>query len=375
MKRMHMTWTAPLVIGIAAIGIAASGWAQASSAEDAPENGPLHIDEATQKSLGIVTATIAPRIAGAELRAPGEVKANAYATTLVSPRVPAQVVRRHARLGDDVKAGQPLVALSSVEVAEAQGTLIVAERDWQRVRALGADAVSAKRYTEAQVARDQAYAKLRAYGVTATEIAALQRKGSRGADGEFALVAPQDGRVISDAFVVGERIEPGRNLFTLVDESSVWIEAQLAPAVSARMRTGASVRVVAHGQTMQGNVIQLAHRTDENSRTAPVRIEVANANDALHTGEFVDVFIATGEEAPVLGVADAALVQLQGQTVVFKREADGAFEPVPVDAGDARGGFTQIKRGVVAGDVVVVDGAYELKARLLKSQLGEGHGH
>jgi cobalt-zinc-cadmium efflux system membrane fusion protein len=343
------------------------------AAEHGEEN-PLVVDIATQKQLGIVTAPVLAQALTEELRAPGEVKANAYATTLVSPRVPAQIVRRHVKLGDTVKAGQPLVTLSSVEVAEAQGALIVAGRDWSRVKALGADAVSAKRYTESQVARDQAYAKLRAYGVSEGEITALTREGSNRATGEFALVAPQAGRITTDDFIAGERVEPGKVLFTLVDEARIWVEAQLAPDAAERVKAGTAVRVIAHDQTLTGAVTQLSHRTVEASRTTPIRIEVPNENDALHPGEFVETFIATRGTANVLGVPSDAIVQLQGQPTVFKAEANGRFEPTPIQAGETRGTLTVIKQGLAAGDVIVVQGAYVLKARLLKSQLGEGHG-
>jgi cobalt-zinc-cadmium efflux system membrane fusion protein len=368
---MKPIWT----FSVTAMLAASLAWAseEKKPAEHAEEN-PLVVDAVTQKELGIVTAPVAAQVLSEELRAPGEVKANAYATALVSPRIPAQIVRRHAKLGETVKAGQPLVTLSSVEVAEAQGALIVAEREWARVKQLGAEAVSAKRYTESQVGRDQAFAKLRAYGVSDGEIASLTRQGSNRANGEFALLAPQAGRITTDDFIVGERVEPGKVLFTLVDETRVWVEAQLAPDVAERVAGGAPARVVAHDQTLKGSVTQLSHRTVEASRTTPIRIEVPNEGDALHPGEFVETFIATHGIMNVLGVPNEAVVQLQGQTVVFKAEADGHFEATPIQAGETRGAQTVIKQGLSAGDIVVVQGAYALKARLLKSQLGEGHG-
>jgi membrane fusion protein, heavy metal efflux system len=370
---MKSVWITTASLLLAATVTFAAEEKKPAAPEYAEEN-PLVVDVATQKELGIVTARIAPEAMTDEIRAPGEVKANAYATSLVSPRIPSQVVRRHAKLGDTVKAGQPLVTLSSVEVAEVQGALIVAERDWARVKSLGTEAVSAKRYTESQVARDQAYAKLRAYGISEGEIATLSRKGSQRANGEFALVAPQAGRITSDDFIAGERVEPGKVLFTVVDESRVWIEAQLAPDVAEHITTGSAVRVVAHDNTANGTVIQLSHRTTEASRTTPIRIEVPNEGDALHAGEFVETFIATRGTSDVLSVPSDAVVQLQGQPTVFKVEANGHFEPTPIQAGETRGTRTVVKQGLAAGDVIAVQGAYVLKARLLKSQLGEGHG-
>jgi cobalt-zinc-cadmium efflux system membrane fusion protein len=363
------------MIGLAAllatsVAIAAE---EKKSVVHANEN-PLVIDAATQKQLGIVIAPVTARRLVEELRAPGEVRANAYATVLVSSRLPAQVVRRSAKLGDAVGVGQALVTLSSVEVAEAQGALIVATREWQRVKALGSDAVSARRFTEAEVARDQAHAKLRAYGVSDGDIAALLRKGSSRATGEFALLAPQAGRVTTDDFLVGERVEPGKVLFTLVDETRVWVEAQIAPSAAERVSKGAAARIVAHDETSIGRVIQLSHRSTEASRTTPVRIEVANDNDFLHAGEFVEAFIATEDATSAISVPTEAIIQLQGQAVVFKAGANDLFEPTPIRTSGVRGADTIVDEGIAPGDVIAIKGAYALKARLLKSELGDGHG-
>jgi cobalt-zinc-cadmium efflux system membrane fusion protein len=72
-----------------------------------------------RRTLGLATESLAARPIGDGLRAPGEVRLNAYATAQVTPRITAQVIARHARLGDRVVPGQPLVTLSSVELAEA----------------------------------------------------------------------------------------------------------------------------------------------------------------------------------------------------------------------------------------------------------------
>ncbi|TDR37719.1 cobalt-zinc-cadmium efflux system membrane fusion protein [Tahibacter aquaticus] len=343
--------------------------------EEHAEESPLAINAATQKQLGIATAVAELRTLEEEIKAPGEVKANAYATTLVSPRIPAQIVRRHKKLGDEIKAGETLVSLSSVEVAEAQGAYIVAEREWQRVQALGAEAVSGKRFTESQVARDQARAKLRAYGIGDGEIASLLKQGSARASGEFSLVAPQAGRITSDDFIVGERVEPGKVLFTIVDEATVWVEAQLAPSAAERVVAGAAVRVIAHTQTLPGKVVQLSHRTQEGSRTSPARIEVANDGDLLHTGEFVEAYIATASTTKALAIPTEAIVQLQGQPSVFVAEEPEHFETLSITLGEVRGAWTVVTGGLEPGTTIAVKGAYALKARLLKSALGEGHGH
>ncbi|MDF3981531.1 efflux RND transporter periplasmic adaptor subunit [Luteibacter sp. PPL201] len=345
---------------------------QAPPASDAPAFHPLALDAAAIKEAGIVVANAALRSVTDQVRAPGEVKVDAYATALVSPRVASQVIARKVKRGDVVRKGQPLVVLSSVDVAQTQGELIVAAQDWARVSSLGPEAVSARRYNESLVQRDQARAKLKAYGLSDGQISALVKRGSSAADGRFELIAPQDGRVTTDSFIVGERIEPGRALFTVVAESSVWVDARLAPAVAEQVHPGAPATIVAHDSETQGKVIQRAHQTDERTRTVDVRIDVPNDKDRLHPGELVEARIAITSQAQQLAVPAEAVVLLQNQPTVFVRgKKPGQFEPVPVDVGETRDGWTDIKQGLTQGTPYVSKGAFTLKARILRSQLGD----
>lgn len=348
------------------------------SGEHAEEAGGEHGEEEASKSIkmdakamaaaGIRVTKLDKALLNEELRTPGEVLDNAYATTLITPRVESLVVRRHAKLGDEVKAGTPLVTLSSVEVAQTQGALLIAEQEWKRMQSLGRDAVSGRRYSEAQVAVEQARAAARAYG--------LPGSAAGRANGEFTLTAPHAGRLTDDAFIVGERIEPGRALFRLVDETVVWVDAKM-PAENARRITIGSVAQVIHGDMrLTGKVVQRAHRTSEDTRNALIRIEVLNKNDSLHGGDYVEVYVDAGSAKEAqLAVPNAAVLQLEGETVVFRQNADSTIEPVAVRVGAVIGDRTVIAEGLQVGDTVVTEGAYVVKAQILKSQLGEGHAH
>jgi membrane fusion protein, heavy metal efflux system len=345
-----------------------AGPEEGEHAEGAEGARAVTMDAAAMKAAGIRLAVLQPTALGEQLRAPGEVLDNAYGTTLITPRVEALVVRRHAKLGDEVRAGAPLVTLASVEVSDAQAELRIAEQEWKRVSALGREAVAGRRITEAKVALDRARAKAQAYGLPGT--------ASGSASGQFTLTAPHAGRITEDDFVVGERIEPGKPLYRLVDESVVWVDAKLPSGVMPRVAVGSPATVVVGGERMTGKVMRAAHRTSEATRNAVVRIEVPNPNDRLHGGDFVDVYLdAEAGAGTSLAVPTAALVQLEGDNVVFRENAAGALEAVPVRTGAVIGDTTVIEEGLKAGDRIVVDGVFALKAQLLKAQLGEGHGH
>ena len=363
-----------------------AAWSQEAHDEEAPgahaeaggheEGGAIEMAAAEREAQGIRTARVAPRALAESVTAPGEVRMNAYASAQVTPRIGAQVVARHARLGERVEKEQRLVTLSSVAMAEAQGALIEADREWTRVRKLGREVVSDKRYIAAQVARQRAYATVRAYGMTAAQIDRLlaDSDASR-ATGEFDLLSSQAGTVIRDDFVVGEVVEPGRVLSEVSDESLLWVEAQLRPEQAGAVAVDTPARVSRDGaHWLDGKVVQLHHRLDEGTRTQGVRIEVANRGDELHPGEYVDVSLEAAAAQARIAVPKDAVLLMQGAPTVFKVEGD-ELHPQPVETGVTRGGFTEIRAGLAQGDEIVTQGAFLLKSLALKSQMGSGHGH
>jgi membrane fusion protein, heavy metal efflux system len=356
----YMSFHAAFALAFAVFGVPAV----------AEEASPPRLDARAAQDAGIVVSQLATRELADEIKSPGEVTMDAYSTVLVSPRIESMVLSRKVKLGDVVKAGQPLVVLSSVQVAETQGALIVAEQEWQRVSSLGPQAVSGRRYTEVQVQRDQARARLRAYGLSDGQIQGVLRAGSAKADGSYELLAPTDGRVTTDQFLVGERVDAGRTLFTVVKEGSVWVEARMPPAEAERVAAGNAARILIHDQSLPGKVVQRSHQTDEKTRTVPVRIAVDNRRDLLHPGELVDARVAVGGRR-VSAVPAGAVVLLQNQSTVFIARGNNAFEPVAVQVGETRDGWVEIREGLKPGAAYVSEGAFALKARLLRSQLGE----
>ncbi len=335
----------------------------------------LSADE--QRSAGVVIDSVMPRSLNETVRVPGEVVINAYRSARVTPRITAQVVSRHVRLGEQVETGQPLVTLSSVEMAGAQGALIVADREWQRVKSLGRSTVSERRYTEAQVAQQQALAKVQAYGMTAAEATALMQSGNASkATGAFDLLAPQAGTVLQDDFIVGELIEPGRVLIDISDESVMWVEAQTAANSLMEIDPRSTARVSLDGiNWLEGTVIQRHHRLDETTRTQGLRIEVDNADDRLHPGQFVEAEIVTGVSAPVMAVPSSAITMIEGEPKVFKFENGHEFHAEEIEVGPTIGDWVVILAGLSEGDQIATTGVFHLKSLLLKSSLGEGHAH
>ena len=303
--------------------------------------------------------------------APGEVQLNQYTSADVAPLVDAVVVERHAQLGDAVVANQRLVTLASVEVAGAQGQLRIASAEWQRSRKLGKATVGAKRYTEAEVAYEQAKLTLSAYGLDDKQIDAITTRNQKGALGRFELSAPLPGTVLLDDFRIGQRIEAGQRLFLIADESQIWIEANLSPDQANSVSVGISVRVKMGGHWHNGKVIQKHHLLDEQTRTVPLRIAVEPDGEHHHAGEFVQVSIDLVDQAEgssmTLVVPESALMQDDEQNwTVFVEVESGHYQQTVVNRGVSRGDRVAIS-GLDEGTRVVTSGAFFLAAELAKS--------
>ncbi len=344
--------------------------------EEGKEENTVHLNDEQRRIANIQVETLTPHAIAEEVEAPGEVVLNAYATSQITPRIEAQVVERFSRLGDNVEKDQPLVLLSSASMAEAQGALLIAEKEWQRVKKLGKQVVSEQRYLESRITYQQAYSRLLAYGMTEEQANKLVRNKAIGkADGSFTLLSPQKGTVIRDDFIVGQMVQPGDLLFEITDESSIWVEARINPSIMSKVNVGAAVRILANGKWMSGKVIQIHHALDEVTRTMAVRLEIPNPGDHLHPGQFVTTRIQVGssDNAEMTVPMDAVMRSPDGDWQVFVEKKAGEYEPQEVEIIRSIPGMAIIE-GLAPGTRVVTKGAFFVQSEFAKSGF-EVHNH
>jgi cobalt-zinc-cadmium efflux system membrane fusion protein len=115
---------------------------------------------------------------------------------------------------------------------------------------------------------------------------------------------------------------------------------------------------------------------DPGSRTIPVRLEVANADGRLRPGMSATVWLPVGDEGRLLAVPAASLQRLHEAWCVFLPRGEGRFEARRVGRGRDLGGEVEILSGIAAGETVVVEGAFLLKAEGEKAESeGAHHDH
>ena len=307
------------------------------------------------------------------------IQANQDRLAHVAPRVPGRVVKVNASLGDRVKQGQPLAMLDSIELGEARSGYLqaaseaaVTQAGLDRAERLQTDnIIPEKDYLRARAEQQKAHAALRAASDKLRMMGVDPKKLSGSV---FPLVAPFAGTVIEKDAVLGELAHPDASLFTVADLSTLWIESDLFEKDLGKVKVGAQATITVSaypGEVFKGRLTYISSTMNKETRTVKARVEVPNPDGRLKPEMFASAAInTTGSSNKVLIVPEEAVLLLQGQPTVFVAERSG-FEPRAVEVGERVQGYAVLKSGLVAGESVVVSGAYALKARLLKSSIGD----
>jgi len=335
--------------------------------------------EATQRA-GIVLTTVTSGLGGSTLRLPGVVEANAYKQVTATPLVGGRVTRVLAELGQTVRAGQPLAEVFSPEVAEAETRFVSAraeldahERELQRTERL-VEIGSASRqelerlhaeHTAKLTAIESARSRLQLLGLSA---AAISNLGPGQDVGAVATVpAPIAGVVTERMANPGLNVETTTKLFTVVDLSTVWVVAVAYEKDFGRVHVGApsSVTTTAFPDAvLQGRVSYIDPQVNADTRTAKVRVEVPNPRQELRLGMFADVSVDATGAGTVALVPRTAVQNVGNRTVVYLADTKqpGRFVERDVRLGDRAGNDVAVLSGVQAGDTVVADGSFAIRA-------------
>lgn len=362
----------------------------------ADAEGVVELSAEERAAVEIATAPVEERRLAALLETTGEVGYEEDRIAHVAPRVPGRVQRVPVSLGDEVRRGQVLAVLDSVELGQAKAAFLaartreeLARRNYERESLLYADRITSERemlearaaFEEAASMRGSAQETLRLYGIAADRLEELA-PGDPGAS-LLPVHAPIGGRITEKHATLGELATPADTLFTIGDLGHVWIWIDVYETDLARVHLGdgVEVRVEAFpGRTFSGEVTYLSPEVAAETRTVRARITVENPQRLLRPGMFAEISLVdphTEEISASLVVPEDAVVRRGEATLVFVPVAgDGArFEVRPVELGRSEGGWAEVAAGVEAGEEVVTTGAFFLESELARDELGGGHSH
>jgi Cu(I)/Ag(I) efflux system membrane fusion protein len=304
---------------------------------------------------GVRTAVVEHAHLTRPVRAPAIAKPDERTLYTVALRADGFIEKLYANeTGRHVKQGEPLFRIYSPDMVKVQVDYRIA--------------------TAATGVRDErgALQRLRNLQIPEAVLAQLQR--TREPVIAFDWPSPVTGVVMQKKAIEGMMMKAGDEMLRLADLSNIWVVAEVAEQDIGLVREGALAKVSFNafpGQTFEGRVTLILHELDAATRTAKVRIEVANPEHRIRHEMFADVVIDAGAgEAPRLVVPASAVIDSGNRQVVLVDKGEGRYEPRAVKLGLRGDGLIEVTEGVAAGDKVVttanflIDAESNLKAAL-----------
>jgi RND family efflux transporter MFP subunit len=360
--------------------------AVASPPAGAAAAGPIDvpISAEARARAGIEVAVPIQRAVGSRLRLPGSIAPDAYGQVTALALVGGRVTTVSAELGTAVGKDQALATIFSTDVADAQATYLnhraAVEADHQRVMrlerlvAIGAD--SRQTLDDARAMHtlhaselERAASRLKFFGFSDAEIDRLVSAGV--VTSEYIVRAPAAGVVTKRDVNAGQTVSADTTVMQISRLDRVWVLASAYEQDAGRLRVNMPATVSIRGQSgppLPSRIAYVDPQVDAATRTAQVRLELANPNQALRFGLLVDVEVAFPDVASALMVPSEAVQSVGEVQVVYVQDArrPDVLVETPVIVGTTEAGQSEIRRGLAATDRVVVRGASFVRAERLR---------
>jgi len=316
-----------------------------------------------QQNLGVRTAPVTEGMLTPQVSAVGNIAYNERDQAIVQARATGFVERLHVRATlDRVGKGQPLVDLYVPD-------WIAAQEEFLSVRRMEG--------TDLAPLVDGARQRMRQAGMSESQIKLIESSGRT--QPRITLTSPISGVLVELSVREGMTVMPGATLARVSGLSTVWAQAEVPESQSALLRPGAKVQArspAIPGTTFNGTVQAIVPDVSPQTRTLKARVELSNPEGRLVPGMFVTMqFMDTRTEKSLL-IPTEAIIQTGTRTVVMLAEENGAFRPVEVEIGIESRGQTEIKRGLQAGQRVVVSSQFlidsEANLRGVEARLNSG---
>ena len=327
--------------------------------EGADEPGTVKINLDRVQRLGVRTAKVSRQAMSETVLLSGTVTADERKLSVVALKFQANIVKLHvAATGDRIKKGQPLFDIQSPFLLRSELDLALALRTRDVAESQGG-VVARSNARVIKATRD----RLRLYEVPEAEIERLIR--THEPTGSITWRAPQNGVVVEKPIVAGMQAEPGMTLYRLADLSNVWVIAEAPENSLAIAQPGATARIALNafpGKAFEGKVTFVYPEVSMTTRTAKVRIELANPEGTLVPGMFASVEVASPPGEAAMTVPDSALIDSGSRQVVLVARGEGRFEPRAVTVGRRASGLVVVLSGLDGTEEVVTSATFLIDA-------------
>jgi RND family efflux transporter MFP subunit len=282
----------------------------------------------------------------------------------VRAEVSGTVVQSLADNGQAVQKGQLLARIDDTAIRDqwlsarslvtsAQNAANVARRDEERAKRLAeAGAVAERDLDAARQARIAAEAQLED---ARARLSLAQRQLDN-----TQIRAPFAGLVSERAASAGDVVQPGSEMFTVVDPSSMRLEASVPAEALTALRVGDPVEFSVNAypdRTFTGRVERINPAADPNTRQVRIYVAIPNVGGRLVAGLFAEGRVATDARSAVVAPQNA--IDVRGLRPTAVRVKNGRAERVEVELGleDDATERVEIRSGLAAGDTLLVGAA------------------
>lgn len=367
--------TAPINVGVGSVAPKTD-----TSSAPLPEV-VIDLPEEAIAKAGIVVMPVTMSDATGTIRLSGSVEPNAYGEVVVAPLVSGRVTRVAVTLGERVSRNAPLVEIYSPDLTEVQTRYLSMRAEFQAVEQeiarterlvkIGAASQQELERIHAEHVRhrtevESARTRLQLLGMTSQQIEALTSSGQVAAT--TTVVSPIAGVVTARTANPGTSVDAATPLVTVVDLATVWVVADLYERDFSRVSVGTPAAVTTTAfpdQKIMGKVAYIDPQVRSETRTAKIRIEVANPGQRLRLGMFADVQVGTPRvTTPSVLIPRSSVQNLGDRTVVYLSDPrqPGRFTEREVRLGSVSEDRVVVLAGVQPGDSVVTSGSFSLRA-------------
>jgi cobalt-zinc-cadmium efflux system membrane fusion protein len=358
---------------------------------------PASLLEATSKTgNGLIQTRPVEKITVTDgMNVTGEVRLDENTAVHISPRMPGIIESVRVDIGAQVRQGDLLFNIDSVELGKAlsdyersRALTALSEKHFEREKSLFERKISSEQdmidaqmtYEQHKTERNTAEQALHVLGLTDEELASMKQSRPGARAGSLPVRAPLQGTVIEKHAVVGELVEPGSDVMLLADLTTVWVwadiyEEDLPRLIEARDLGPIPVNVFVRafpGKPFAGRIDYIGATMEERTRTVKVRATVDNSDGLLRPGMFCEIRMGMVGHEEALAIPKMALLSDEGRDFIFTHWKEDYYVRRPVKRGRDFSARVEIIEGLEPGDRIVTDGAFLLKSDILREKMGAG---
>jgi len=331
-------------------------------------SGGINVSPEKQQLVGIRTALAEVRPLVKKIRTVGIVTYDETRVAQVFSKVDGWVEKLFVDyIGKLVQKGQPLFTYYSPDLVTTQEEYLLALDAKQRLGSSSIREISAG----ADSLLESAHRRLALWDISEDQIGELQK--SRRPKRSLTLFSPISGFVIKKDVLQGMKVMPDKELYTITDLSTVWVNADIYEFELANVRLGQRAMIALSyfpGQTFSGKVTWISPVLEEKTRTTKVRLEFANRDFKLKPEMYANVEIEV-DGGKKLAIPDEAVLDSGIRKIVFIDKGEGRYAPAEVKLGGKFDGYYEVLSGLSPGERIIASASFLLDS---ESRLTEAMG-